>query len=82
MVLHLKGKTALVTGASIGIGRVIAKALASKGVQVVAVARRTELLEAMADQVPAVQQPLKQDGMSPPASARPPWMPSATSTSW
>ena len=44
MVLHLKGKTALVTGASIGIGRVIAKALASKGVQVVAVARRTELL--------------------------------------
>lgn len=53
MDLQLKGKTALVTGASIGIGRAIAKALAAEGVQVVAAARRIELLQAMADEVAA-----------------------------
>ena len=39
MDLDLKSKTAVVTGASIGIGRAIAKALAREGVRVVAVAR-------------------------------------------
>ena len=51
MDLQLHDKTALVTGASMGIGRAIAKGLAAEGVHVAAVARRTELLEALADEI-------------------------------
>jgi 3-oxoacyl-[acyl-carrier protein] reductase len=51
MDLDLKSKTAVVTGASIGIGRAIAKALALEGVRVVAVARRNDLLEKLAQEV-------------------------------
>ena len=47
MELELKGKTALVTGASMGIGRAIAAALAREGVKVAVVARRRKLLEAL-----------------------------------
>ena len=39
MDLQLNDKTAVVTGASMGIGRAIAKALAAEGVRVAAVAR-------------------------------------------
>lgn len=53
MDLHLSGKTALVTGASSGIGRAIAKALAAEGVKVIAVARRHALLETLANEVVA-----------------------------
>jgi 3-oxoacyl-[acyl-carrier protein] reductase len=74
MDLQLRGKTALVTGASMGIGRAIAKALAAEGVRVVAAARRIELLEAMADEVEAAQHPrpvvVQQDVMADDAPAR------------
>jgi 3-oxoacyl-[acyl-carrier protein] reductase len=53
MDLELKLKTAVVTGASIGIGRAVAKALALEGVRVVAVARRKELIEKLAREVQA-----------------------------
>jgi 3-oxoacyl-[acyl-carrier protein] reductase len=51
MDLQLKDKTALVTGASMGIGRAIAKALAAEGVKIAIVARRRNLLEALADEI-------------------------------
>ena len=53
MDLQLHDKTALVTGASMGIGRAIAKGLAAEGVHVAVVARRTELLETLADEIVA-----------------------------
>jgi shikimate 5-dehydrogenase len=51
MDLQLLGKTALVTGASMGIGRAIAKGLTAEGVQVTAVARRAHLLEELASEI-------------------------------
>jgi 3-oxoacyl-[acyl-carrier protein] reductase len=53
MDLDLKSKTAVVTGASIGIGRAITKGLALEGVRVVAVARRKDLLEQLVQEVKA-----------------------------
>src|SRR5664279_2968418 len=53
MDLDLKSKTAVVTGASIGIGRAIAKGLAREGARVVAVARRKDLLETLVGEVQA-----------------------------
>jgi 3-oxoacyl-[acyl-carrier protein] reductase len=53
MDLELKSRTAVVTGASIGIGRAIAKAFAMEGVRVVAVARRKELLLELVKEVGA-----------------------------
>jgi 3-oxoacyl-[acyl-carrier protein] reductase len=51
MDLQLKGKTALVTGASMGIGRAIAKGLAAEGVRLCVAARRRELLEKLAEEI-------------------------------
>jgi 3-oxoacyl-[acyl-carrier protein] reductase len=48
MDLQLSGKTALVTGASAGIGRGIALALAAEGVRLAVTARRRERLESLA----------------------------------
>jgi 3-oxoacyl-[acyl-carrier protein] reductase len=45
MDLSLSGRSALVTGASVGIGRAIAAALAREGVRLAVVARRRHLLE-------------------------------------
>jgi len=51
MDLQLKGKTALVTGGSEGIGRAIAEVLANEGVDVAICARRKEPLEAVAKDI-------------------------------
>jgi 3-oxoacyl-[acyl-carrier protein] reductase len=53
MELHLAGKTALVTGASRGIGRAIALGLAREGVKTAVVARRGELLRELAGEIEA-----------------------------
>jgi 3-oxoacyl-[acyl-carrier protein] reductase len=53
MELDLKSRTAVVTGASIGIGRAIAKGLALEGVRVVAVARRKDLLDELVQEAKA-----------------------------
>jgi 3-oxoacyl-[acyl-carrier protein] reductase len=74
MDLQLRDKTAVVTGASMGIGRAIAKALAAEGVRVAVVARRVELMEVMADEVAAAghKRPLliRQDMMAEDAATR------------
>src|SRR6187397_2122363 len=51
MDLQLKGRTAIVTGASQGLGRAIAIGLAAEGVQVAAVARRINLLEELSAEI-------------------------------
>ena len=51
MDLQLKGRCALVTGASRGIGRATALGLAREGVNVAVVARRKHLLEELAAQI-------------------------------
>ena len=53
MDLQLNGKTALVTGASMGIGRAIAKGLAAEGVKLCIAARRKSLLEDLAQEIAA-----------------------------
>ena len=50
----LTGKVAIVTGASAGIGRECALALAAEGAQVVITARREERLKALADEISAM----------------------------
>ena len=51
MDLKLKGKTALITGGSEGIGKGIALALAKEGVDIAICARRKEPLEAAAGEI-------------------------------
>jgi 3-oxoacyl-[acyl-carrier protein] reductase len=74
MDLDLTSKTAVVTGASIGIGRAIAKGLAREGVRVVAVARRKDLLETLVQEVKAHGNgavfPVTQDMMEEDAAAK------------
>jgi len=74
MDLQLQGKTALVTGASAGIGRGIAHALAGEGVRLALTARRSDKLNELADEVAAAggERPLviEQDMMAGDAAAR------------
>lgn len=74
MDLQLRDKTALVTGASMGIGRAIARMLAAEGVRVAGVARRIELMQQMADEVEAAGHPrpvlIQQDLMEANAAER------------
>jgi len=51
MTLNIKGKVAVVTGAGRGIGRAICVALSRAGAAVVAVARTTEQIEAVASEI-------------------------------
>ena len=74
MDLLLRDKTALVTGASMGIGRAIARLLAAEGVRVAAVARRRPLLESLAEEIGQAGGPppalIAQDIMEEDAAAR------------
>ncbi|CAN7779983.1 SDR family oxidoreductase [Caballeronia sp. LjRoot34] len=51
MDLQLNGKTALVTGASQGLGRAIAKTLAAEGVKILATARNEALLASLSHEI-------------------------------
>ena len=53
MDLQLQGRTALVTGASVGIGRGIAQALAAEGVRLALTARRMDKLREVAAEIVA-----------------------------
>src|SRR5688500_1561118 len=51
MDLRLKGRVAVVTGASKGIGKAIARGLADEGVDLVLIARGKEALDRAADEI-------------------------------
>ena len=51
MDLELRGRTAVVTGCSVGIGREIARVLAAEGVALLVTARRGELLKTLQDEI-------------------------------
>jgi 3-oxoacyl-[acyl-carrier protein] reductase len=51
MDLELRGRTAVVTGCSAGIGREIARVLAAEGASALVVARRGELLKTLQDEI-------------------------------
>lgn len=72
MDLRLTGKVALVTGASRGLGRAIAFLLAAEGCKVALLARRRELLDEVAQALPASAEPLvlSEDITDPDASGR------------
>jgi 3-oxoacyl-[acyl-carrier protein] reductase len=72
--LQLENRTALVTGASMGIGRGIALALAAEGARLAVVARRKTLLDELAGDIAAAHRPppalIVQDVMAADAAAR------------
>jgi len=74
MDLQLRARTALVTGASVGIGRGIAAALAAEGVRVAVTARRLDKLHALREEIVAAGGPepvlIEQDMYAEDAPAR------------
>ena len=50
-IFSVAGKTAIITGASSGLGAAFAEILASRGANVVLTARRTDRLQELADQI-------------------------------
>jgi 3-oxoacyl-[acyl-carrier protein] reductase len=70
MDLALSGKTALVTGASAGIGRGIAKALAAEGVRLAVTARRRDKLEELVRETDAKLAIIEEDFMQESAPQR------------
>ena len=70
MDLGIAGKNALVTGASAGIGRAIAKSLAAEGVRLAVVARRRELLETLQTEIGAKLVIIEQDLLTEAAPTR------------
>ena len=70
MDLGIAGKTALVTGASAGIGRGIALALAAEGVRLAVTARRRDRLEALEKECGAKLVIIEQDFMQADAPQR------------
>ena len=70
MDLQLSGRVALVTGASAGLGRTIARMLAAEGCKLALVARRRPLLESLAAEIPQADPLLiEQDITAPDAAA-------------
>jgi 3-oxoacyl-[acyl-carrier protein] reductase len=65
MELGIQGRTALVTGASMGIGKGIATALAREGVRLAVVARRRNLLEALEKELNTRLVIIEQDFLQP-----------------
>ena len=63
MELELKGRTALVTGASMGLGRAIAAELVREGARVAVVARRRNLLEELQKELKTELVIIQQDFM-------------------
>ncbi|MGQ0509667.1 MAG: SDR family NAD(P)-dependent oxidoreductase [Betaproteobacteria bacterium] len=70
MDLGIAGRTALVTGASVGIGRAIARTLAAEGVRLAVVARRRDLLETLEKEIGAKLVIIEQDLMAEDAPQR------------
>jgi 3-oxoacyl-[acyl-carrier protein] reductase len=70
MDLQIKGKTALVTGASAGIGRAIVQSLVKEGVRVAVAARRRELLQTLEKETGAKLVIIEQDLMAEDAAQR------------
>lgn len=67
MDLGIQGRTALVTGASMGIGRGIATALSREGVRLAVVARRRNLLEELQKELQAKLVIIESDFLKPDA---------------
>jgi 3-oxoacyl-[acyl-carrier protein] reductase len=60
MDFGLSDRVAIITGCSVGIGREVAKVLASEGVQTVVIARRGGLLATLQDEIVAAGGPRPQ----------------------